>query len=105
MTSLGMHRGLCRGPEGAEIRCHWEQLDSPFHHVLQRQPGPIGAGESAEMSEEIVSDGLCLMALPSSLSAWLPPLPLGLLFPRGTVEEGWEHSNFEPTWLPHWPCS
>lgn len=57
MTSLGMHRGLHGGSDGAEIRCHWEQLDGLFHHLPQSQSGPTQSEGSAQMSEEIISGG------------------------------------------------
>lgn len=84
MTSLRMHRGLCKGPERVEIRCHCERPDGPFHHVLQKQSGPTGTEDSAEMSEKIAADGMRLTAPPSSVPAWLAPLPGGLLFSRGS---------------------
>lgn len=72
MTSLGMHRGLCRGPEGAEIRCHREQLDSLFHHLPQSQSGPTESEESAQMSEETACGGAHPTASPTALSAPVP---------------------------------
>lgn len=35
-------QGPGQGPEGTEIRCHWEPLDGPFHHLPQGQSGLMG---------------------------------------------------------------
>lgn len=91
MTSLGMHRGLHGGSDGAEIRCHWEQLDGLFHHLPQSQSGPTQSEGSAQMSEEIISGGTYPTAHrpppPTPLWAFFS-LALGILFPRGSKEQG-----------------
>lgn len=35
-------QGPGQGPEGAEIRCHCEPLDGPFHHLPQGQSDLMG---------------------------------------------------------------
>ena len=51
LTSPGMLRGL----HGAEMRCHWEQLDGPSRHLLRKRAGPTGTEKSAETSENVAS--------------------------------------------------
>lgn len=107
VTSLGMHRGLHGGSDGAEIRCHWEQLDGLFHHLPQSQSGPTQSEGSAQMSEEIISGGTYPTAHrpppphcgPSSVWLW------GSCSQEAAKNRVREHHTLSQTPLPHQLCS
>jgi hypothetical protein len=88
VMSLGMHRGLCRGPEGAEIRCY--QSNWPICFIIcPGQSGLAGTGgicwdswencmrHSASHSYSLLTDPW-LMSLSGTLisgAPWCPLLP------------------------------